>query len=239
MSYCQQCGVETDDNANFCSLCGAPISNENSIEPDEITAQIRERKALSSYQKLTRVQRWKIFWEIAGMIIIAGILISLTINLAGDHALTWSKFVIAVGLTLFVNITLISFLNRRIFLLFLLSFFTSAAFIAILDVILGISGIITSLGIPLLLAAYLIVLAFVLIERKTRQKGLNLIAYAILAMGILSICTDGIITIYSKGFLKVGWSLTVMVSAILIAALLLYVHHRLKRVTDLKRFFHI
>jgi hypothetical protein len=239
MSNCHQCGVETEENANFCSLCGAPLFNVINIEPDAIATQIRERKKMSNFHKLTHLQRRKIIWEIAGMIIFFGLLISLTINLVSDHAVTWSKYVVAVGLAIFINITLAAFLNRKLFLLFLFSFLTSAAFIAILDALLGISGTITTLGIPLLLAAYLIVLAFVLIERRTRQKGLNLIAYTILALGILCICTDAIISIYSKGMLNVDWSLTVMVSAILIAALLLYGHHRLRKVTDLKRFFHI
>lgn len=239
MSKCKQCGVETEDNANFCSLCGAPIISIEPMESEMVIAQIRERKAMSNYQKLTQVQRRKIVWEIAGMIILAGMFISVTINLAGDHAFTWSKFVLAAGLVLFVNISLVVFLKQKVYLLFLLSFLTSAAFIALLDVILRIPGTITSLGIPLLLVAYGIILAFVVIERRTRQKGLNLIAYALTALGVLCLCTDAIISIYTLGVIRLSWSLTVMVAAILISVLLLYVHHRLKRVTDLKRFFHI
>lgn len=239
MSICQQCGVECEENANFCSLCGAALFQQNNLEADELALQIRDRKVLNNYRKLTPMQRWKIFWEIAGMILFAGMFISLTINLVTNQAVTWAKYVVTVGLLIFINITLLSFLQRRVLLLHLLSFLSTTVFITVLDMLLELPGSITSLGIPLLLAAYFIVYVLIQLEKRTKQKGLNLIAYILLALGILCMCTDGIISIYTAGVLTVSWSLTVMVSAILIAALLLYVHHRLKKVTDLKRFFHI
>jgi hypothetical protein len=239
MIYCKNCGVELEENANICSLCGQPVSDKNSAELDYLTSGKTKKTAFTDFQKLTQLQKRKIFWEIAGMILISGILITSTINLVSDHAITWSKYIITVGLVLFVNITLISFLYRKLFLLFFLSFLTSATLIFFLDIYTGNTGWITKLGIPLLLAAYIIVLFSILIEKKTKQKGLNLIAYWLIASGLLCVCIDGIISIYTKNSLDFGWSLTVMVSAILVSSLLLYVHNRLKKVTDLKRFFHI
>lgn len=239
MTYCKHCGVETEENANFCALCGAPLSDKNRNLAGETSFHISEKKGLTAYHKLTGLQKRKIFWEIAGMIIFSAILISLTINLVGDHTLSWSKYVVTVGLVLFIDITLVSFWHKRLLLVFLLSFLTAAVFILLLDLYSGNTGWGRHYGIPLLLSAYLIVLLFVLLLWRAKHKGLNVIAYALVGIGLICVSIDGVIFLQKGEYEYAGWSLTVLVSTLLLSSLLLYVHHRLKRVTDLKRFFHI
>ena len=239
MIYCKNCGVELEENANFCSLCGEPVSDKDSAKLDYLTPGKTSKITLKDFQELTQLQKRKIFWEIAGMILFSVILITLTINLVGNHAITWSKYIITIGFVLFMNITLIVFLYKKLVLSFFLSFLTSAALIFLLDIYTGNSGWVTKLGIPLLLAAYIIVLSFILVEKRTKQKGLNIVAYSFFALGLLCVCIDGTISIYAGNCFNVSWSLTVMASTIVVSALLLYINHRLKKVTDLKRFFHI
>ena len=239
MTYCKNCGVELEENANFCSLCGQPVSTGNSIEPNNLVSRRTEKKGLTDFQKLTQLQKRKIFWEIAGIILFSAILITSTINLVDKHSITWSKYSISIGMALFVNITLVVFLHKHLFLLFFFSFLTTVTLISLIDIYTGNNGWVTKLGIPLLLTAYLIVLVFFMVERKTKQKGLNIIAYLLIALGLLCVCIDGIISIYTEKYLNIDWSLTIIVSSVLISSLLLYIHHRLKRVTDLKRFFHL
>lgn len=238
MIYCKNCGVELEDNTNFCPLCGYPVSYKNNVGLDNLKPDRIKKTTLTDFQKLTYSQKLKIFWKIACMIIFSGILVTITINLVDSHAITWAKYVIAVGLMLFINATIISFLYRKLYLLFFLSFLTSAALIFLIDIYTGNTGLVKKLGLPLLLAAYIIVLSFVLVGKNIKRQGLNLIAYSLIACGLLCICIDGIISIYATKSFNVSWSLIVMVSVILISSLLLYADHRLKK-TDLKRFFHI
>ncbi|HZH72559.1 MAG TPA: zinc ribbon domain-containing protein, partial [Mariniphaga sp.] len=91
----------------------------------------------------------------------------------------------------------------------------------------------------IILVAYLSVLILIFFIRQARQKGLNVIAYSVIAAGILSICTEGMISIFIQNKIYLGWSLIVMVSVFFIAIPLFYIHYRLKKATDLKRFFHI
>ena len=184
MIICRNCGVELEENANFCSLCGEPVLNKNGTEPDNLLFGEYNKKVLSDYQKLTLNQRRKVFLEIAAMIIFAGMFITFTINIIGNQNVTWSKYVITVGLILFVNIVLVSFLRKKLFLMFFLSFLSLASLIFFLDVFSGFNGWITKLGIPLLFAAYVIVLVFILLERNAKQKGLNIIAYSLSAAGL-------------------------------------------------------
>jgi hypothetical protein len=71
MVQCPNCGVEAEENANFCSLCGEPLMDKTT----ENTALIksgklrREEKLLTDYQRLTGFQKRKIFWQISGLIL--------------------------------------------------------------------------------------------------------------------------------------------------------------------------
>jgi len=239
MIYCRNCGVELEENANYCSLCGESVLKNTGTEMDYLDPNYRRKKELTNYQRLSHLQRQKVFLEIAGMVLFSGVLVTFIINFLADHTITWSRYVVAAGLVLFSNIYIITLLRKKLLLLFSLSFVTTAFLLFLLDLFSGFKGWVSKLGIPVLFAAYVIVLAFVLLERKAKQKGLNIIAYSLVAAGLLCVCIDGIISIYATNYLMVGWSLTVMVATILTSSFLMYIHLRLKKITDLKRFFHI
>ncbi len=241
MIRCHYCGVELEENANFCSLCGEPLLETNTDKSFYLKLKKiqQEKKLLTDYQKLTAFQKRKLFWKISAIIFVSGIIITLIINLAGNHALTWSKYPITASMVLFINITLITFWHKKLRLLLSFSFLSTSVLLILLDIYTGNNRWGTQLGMPLLFAVYVILFVFIQLEKILKQKGLNIIAYSLITSGLLCICIDGIISIYTKNLLNFEWSLIVMVSALIISALLLYIHHRLKKVTDLKRFFHI
>ncbi len=230
-----------EENSNFCSLCGEPliIENTENLAFLKLRKQRQEEKLLTDFQKLTGFQKRKIFWKISGIIIISGITLTLVINLVGNQAITWSRYPITVGLVVFANITLNTFLYKKIVQFTAASFLSIAALLILLDVYMGGTGWELKMGLPVLIAAYVTIIALNFMIRKSKQKGLNIIAYSLIAAGLLCICTDGIITLYSGSTLNFGWSLIVIVSVLFISFVLLYMHYRLKKATDLRRFFHI
>ncbi len=241
MKICPNCGVELDENANYCSLCGEPLADNIENAPSYLRSRktSQEQELLSGYQKLTGLQKRKIIWKISWIILGTGMIITAIIDLTVNHTITWSEYPLSVSLVVFVNISLILFLYRRILLLLLLSFLSSSGLLIILDFFAGKTGWGMNPGIPILLAAYVTIFFLILMIKNSNQKGLNIIAFSLLAAGMMCICTDGIISVYQDNKLSFGWSLIVFVSATIVSLLLLYIHYRLKRVTDLKRFFHI
>jgi|SRR6056297_168177 len=241
MKTCNYCGVELENNMNFCPLCGEPVINKNSdsLEYIEVRKKEQEKSALTSYQKLTKMQKRKLFWQISGIILLSGIVVTFLIDFIGNQTISWSKYSIAVCTILFLNTTMISFWYHRLFLLFLGSFLTTSSLLVLLDLFNGSVDWGVKLGIPLLFAAYVIVFILIGMIKAARQHGLNIIAYCLLAAGLLSICTEGIISLQVMNKFQVEWSIIVMASVLPVAVLLLFIHHRLKKVTDLKRFFHI
>ncbi len=241
MIRCSYCGVELEENANFCSLCGEPLWNHHRDNLAYIKSrkQEQEQKLLTDYQKLTGFQKRMVFWKISGFILISGIIITLIIDLVGNQGITWSKYPITVNLVILIIATLIAFWCRKILLLLLLSFLATSVLLVLLDIYAGNAGWGMKLGIPLLLAGYIGVYVFIEMIKTSRQKGLNIIAYSLIISGLLCICIDGILSLYSGSSLHFTWSLIVMVSVAIISTILLYIHYRLKKITDLKRFFHI
>jgi hypothetical protein len=241
MIQCPHCGVELEENTNFCSLCGEPLINENTENLAYLKSRklLQEEKLLTDFQKLTGFQKRKILWKISGIIIISGIILTLVIDLVGCHTITWSRYPVTVGLVLFTNITLNTFLHKKIILFTVASFLSIAALLILLDIYTGGTGWELKTGLPVLLAAYVTIIVLNFMIRKSKQKGLNIIAYSLIATGLLCISTEGIISLYSGNTLNFGWSLIVMVSVAFISMLLLYIHYQLKKATDLKRFFHI
>ncbi len=241
MRQCPHCGVELEENANFCSLCGEPLINENINNLAYLKSRKlqQEEKLLTDFQKLTGLQKRKIFWKISGIILISGIIMTLVINLVENQTILWSKYPATVGLIIFINITLYTFSHKRVILFTAISFLSTAVLLILLDIYTKATSFELNLGLPMLLAAYVTVFILSFMIRRSKQKGLNIIAYSLIAAGLLSICADGIIALYSGNTLKFGWSLIVIVSVVFISIVLFYIHYRLKKATDLKRFFHI
>ncbi len=240
MIYCKNCGVELEENMNFCPLCGESADEKAVKKELEKSAQLRPKEKLfSDYESLTQKQRRKLFWEVSGIILISGIIVTLIIDLMINKSITWSKYSVTVSLVLFVNTTLITFWRHKILLLFVGSFVSTSVLLILLDMYNMNIGWGVKLGIPFLFSFYFIILVLAILMRISRQLGFNILACSFIAVGLLTICIEGIISLYTKNILHLQWSIIVTASMIPISALLFFIHYRLKKGIDLKRFFHI
>ena len=240
MKTCPRCGVEFEENLNVCPLC--KFSDSDNFKDDESDMNPNEYgsdKILYGYIKLSKRQRRKLFWETSVIVLISGILVTMVIDLIISKQITWSKYSITVCLVLFANITLFSFVRHKLLLWLSGSFVTTSLLLILLDLFSNKMGWGTQLGIPLLFSLYLIIYLLTLLFRYSRQHGFNMLGYIFLAIGCLSLCIEGIVSRYFHEDIMLRWSLIVMVCMIPIAAILLYIHHRLNKGAELKRFFHI
>jgi len=136
MIYCKNCGVELEESMNYCPLCGESIDEKAVKKEYEKSAQPRPKEKLfSDYESLTQKQRRKLFWEVSGIILISGIIVTLIIDLMINKSITWSKYSVTVSLVLFVNTTLITFWRHKILLLFVGSFVSTSVLLILFDMI--------------------------------------------------------------------------------------------------------
>jgi hypothetical protein len=241
MIQCPNCGVESEENANYCSLCGVPLFDSSSENHTfNKSGRIgREEKLLTDYQRLSGIQKRKIFWKISGLVLISAIILTLLIDYIFNNSITWSRYSATVSIVLFINITLNTYMHNKWVPFAGFSFVSLALLFILFDLYSGETGWKTLPGIAVLLVGYVTVLTLIFLIRKARQKGLNVIAWSLIAAGIICVCIEGLISLYYRSLIVLDWSLIVFVSAVLISFLLLFFHYRLRKATDLKRFFHI
>jgi uncharacterized membrane protein YvbJ len=103
MNYCKNCGVELEENMNFCPLCGKSIADETFQNKEDLHYQKtkQEERILSDFKELTQIQRRKLFWELSGIILISGMIVTFIIDLITNKGITWSKYSVSVCMVLF------------------------------------------------------------------------------------------------------------------------------------------
>lgn len=241
MNYCNNCGVELEENVNSCPLCGKNLTGESVMDTEDrpYKEAIPERGIPSDFVGLTKLQRQKVFWQLSGITLISGMIVTLIIDLIINRSVTWSRFPMSACLALFVNISVIFFLRRRIALAFTGNFLSTSMLLVLFDVFNKNIGWSTKLGIPLVFSFFLVVYLLIKLVRHSKQRGINLIAYFLMAAGILSLSVEGIISLQTGARLQFHWSVIVLASVMCVSAILLFIHFRLRKGTDLKRFFHI
>jgi len=241
MNTCRNCGVELDVEMNFCPLCGQKSSNTETYLRNHVNEKRTVEPVPSPYNlnELSLFQKRKLFWELSGIILVSGVLVSLIIDLIINKKISWSKYTITIGAFLISNVWLLVFLQNRVKLQLLGCFVTASLLLLVLDLLNNNQGWGWKLGVPIIFFFFIILFLLVLLIRKTPQKGINLIAYFLTASGLLCLCIESILSLYLHQRLLLHWSIILLISVLSVSGILLYIHYRLKKATDLKRFFHI
>lgn len=241
MIFCEKCSVELEETTLFCPLCGENKAGEGSNKKGVVGSgeTIATKRQLTDFKELNQVQRRRLFWQLSGIILISGIIVTLIINLIINRGITWSKYSMSACLVLFLDITLVAFSRKKTIAIMIGSFLSISILLILYDTFNNNIGWSITLGIPLVLSIHAVVFILMSLIKSSKQRGFNLIAYVLIATGILSICIEGIISqqLYSR--ISLQWSIITLLSVLPVSIFLLFVHYRLRRGTDLKRFFHI
>ena len=103
MSYCVNCGVELDDSAKKCALCGAPVLNPYLDEPEEaLPPPYPDRLALPEGTN----RRYIAF--LVSMVLLIPNLICGVANLLILDSGVWSGWFLHLGLPLILGLSVIS-----------------------------------------------------------------------------------------------------------------------------------
>lgn len=238
MKVCKFCGVELDAEMNFCPLCGHKFNTRVPKEPIEsIPADLKSGSF--NFEDLSKHQQRKFIWELVAFILVSCTIITLLIDLLITKQVTWSKYTLTIGMILLIDSSIVIFMQKRIFLLFLCLFLSTSFLLFLLDLYDSNLDSGVKLGIPILFFIYLILLTLFLVIRRNKKKGINIVAYSLIAAGFICMCIEGIISLHIVDAIRFQWSVIVMVAILPVSAILLYIHYRLSRVTNLKKVFHV
>ncbi len=237
MNTCNNCRVELEEGITVCPLCGIksniPGKNRDNNKRNEFEISTFD------FSELSENQKGKLFWVISILILCSIVIVPFIVDLVLNKQITWSKYSIISGLYVFVNITLFSFLYNKIFILLSGSFVSTSLLLLTFDIMNHNIGWGFKLGFPIILLIYFIVFVLIISIKKAKQKGINLVAYFLIAAGVMCICIESIISLHIFETFRLTWSPICLLSVLPVSALFFFIHYKLKRITDLKRFFHI
>lgn len=234
--YCQNCGVELEDNILICPLCGETVSENQSAKIQNTDSVLIQ----SPFEQTKKSKPQKKFtWEIVSIILLSGTAANFIVDFFINNGITWSEYTVAIGLTIFSYVSLFAFWEQPTIVEIIGGFAVSSFFLTLLDALT--SGIDWSirLAIPLLFAANLIVIILIAVIRRSKIKGINLIAYAFIAASLLCICVDAVLASFETQSVKLRWSIIVSACVLPVVVVLFFVHYKVKKGRNLKRTFHI
>lgn len=216
----------------YCPLC------ELRIEGDVPAAVPLTKRDVSNGRNMTQPQR-KATWEIVSIIILLVIMATSLLNFILNKGISWAEYPMAACLVIFSYVSVFAFLHKKREVQIFYVFIMASLLIFILDLLT--SGLSWSiyLGIPILFFLNVILAATILVYRKIKHKGINLLAYAFLAAALFCLGTEAVIDNYVNSALHLVWSLIVAGSVLPVITVLLFMHVRLKKGNDLTRMFHI
>lgn len=236
MVYCKKCGVELETDVKKCPLCGTPVTS-GKLDYDSLKEH--DKPGNTKHRAFALEPQKKVPLAIVAITVTSGIITTCTINLVEVGHITWAKYPITFCLMILSYVFAFALKNVRIILQMAIGFASTFILTYILDVLTQTSDPIIPISTYILLSANLVVAAFIFILRLARYKSTNLIAFAFIGGGILSVFVDGILSFFLAGSIQLHWSFIVLGCVFPVSIVLLYIHGRLKKTGRLEKTFHI
>ena len=231
---CKKCLVELDDDMKHCPLCGTSLDGE-AMQED----LLRDRTSQFPHgEDAERDLLQQILWQVTATLLFSGIVATLIIDLARHDTITWSLYPVTLCLMVLSYASLFAFWRTKTIYRIAAGWLLSTLLLIVIHRFIPGAAWTTGLGIPLLVAVNAISLALLVVFRIAQRKGLNLLAYSVVAIAVLCISIEGIISRYTTGQVDLGWSVIVAACLLPVAVALLFMFLRTWNNPRLQKIFH-
>jgi len=231
---CPDCQVEVVPGEQRCPLCGRSLGKQEGTVPPE--------KAESGEDPISRLepgQKRRLGWELAILLLGSAFLIVLAIDFYTARSFTWSRYAgsaLAAGAAV---LSVIYFLHARFVLAGTLVFLTVSGWLFLLDLFRGGVTWFFSLALPLLalLAGTSALTAGLL--RRLKSRGLNVPGFILIILALFCMGLDLLLNRTLSGTPEITWSAIVAIALFPVTVFMLFIHYRMRKGSDFRRFFHL
>lgn len=227
MSICKNCGVDLGEGNEKCPLCEPSDTRKNRVaSPADLF-------------RVSRIQNSRHLYEIFMLILVSGVIITITIDAVFGKGMTWS---LATTTSIGYLIAMVSgtyLLRGKPYLIIVVTTLATILFLRLTDLFTGDNGWSGTVGIPMALSAALLTAAVIFLNSLSRYKGLNLLATILAALAVFTIIIEFLIDRLVASVFTPQWSVVTAASLLIIAMIFIFIHYRLKRGRSLGRLFHI
>lgn len=235
MPYCPECGAEIGD-ADRCPLCGTPSPKSSAAAAPQASEL---RHAGAAEEELTGTETRKIAWEVLSVAFLIAVLVLGAVNLFASRRFSWSLYPIVSLLVVWVEASAILVLRNKVVLSVTLGALSPPVFLVALGYVSGDPRWALGLAVPIAVLAEALAGALHLAIRATKQKGLNLISYVLIAAAALCVGLEVFIDLFVLGRVALVWSPICAIALLPIAAFLSYLHFRIMKSANLRRLFNL
>ena len=229
MIVCKQCGVELDEQMQVCPLCETSVMDGGRVNK-KFSADVRDEKVKPTLLK-------RVLWQIACVLLLSAIVATLIIDLSRLGYVTWSIYPVTISLILFSYSSLIVLWRAKPVIQLLAAWLVSGALLIAVKLFTGDDWPIR-LALPILCAVNGICMLLISILSKLKVKGLNILAIMFLAIGVLCLLIEGILSLYFKDQMVLDWSVIVAASLLPVTAAVIFIHLRTRNNKDIQKIFH-
>jgi hypothetical protein len=238
MPYCSQCGVEVDSYVDACPLCSTPLQ-KITHEKDKKKPRYPDKPSVATNNGGKGVIRF-LAWEIVSVSLLTALLIVFLTNVIVDFKVTWAWYPMASLVLVWLLATFPLLLNKRPLLIPVLSAAAILSFLASLDLIdNGAIDWFHKIALPIFILLLIVATAVILVGTRVKKKGFNIAAFILFGIGLVAAGLDAIINYFLYARVALSWSLFVIIPILFTAIFLLYIHYRLVKAVDLKKWFQL
>ncbi|MCU0520431.1 MAG: DUF6320 domain-containing protein [Anaerolineae bacterium] len=230
MPYCVNCGVELNQSAKRCPLCGVRV-----VLPPSLRSNAARVPRPQQHDIAEGTFNKSLWIQVVSVLMAIPALICIVINAAFGEGLTWSLYVVA-GLGTVWIWCISPFLHRRnIVQLWITT--DAIALVGLLYVIDALSpspGWFTPLALPIALTHSVFTLLIVTLARSRILRELHIVAATLLALCVLCVVVESVVDLYLTQALRLQWSLLVVVLCAPLAIVAVLLQRRTAFVEDMK-----
>ncbi len=232
MSYCVHCGVELDDQARRCPLCGTPVVDPSAREPDREAPFFASRRV-----EVPPVSKTELALLLTGMLASVTICCSV-VNLFVGRTVAWSLYVTGAAAMLWFWCVL-PLLARHLPVWARLTLDVGAIGLYVYLISLALRGKwFFSLALPILAVAAALALGLGLALPVRGRSLLTAAALVILAFGVLMLGVEFFWDRYFQGRWQPGWSVAVFLACVALVIPLVIVRRVPSLREEARRRFH-
>lgn len=234
MPYCVNCGVELDEGAQRCPLCGTPV-----YRPDAPGAERQEPFFAAQKEEIAPVSHREMALLLSAMLISAAVCCCV-LNLFLGAGRAWSLYVVGAAAMLWIWFVL-PLAVRRIPPWVALPIDVGAVGLYLFLIAIDLHGMhwFRGLVLPVLLSAVVILLVLCFLLRDHRHKLLTTATFIVCAAALLALAAEYFCDRYFGGAWHPGWSLIVLAVCVSLAVPLLIVRHVPALREEARRRFHM
>lgn len=233
-NICKNCLVELEAGMKHCPLCGRAVNeNETPARPASAAADAR-----SVTRDGERYLLQRILWQLTTTLLLSGIVATIITDVTKHDRITWSLYPVAICLILLSYSSFFAFWRSQMVYRIVAGWLLSTFLLLAISRLSEAAGWAVELGLPLLWALNFVGLALLTVFRVTKRKGLNLLAYSFVAIAVLCISVEAIISTYVTGEIDLGWSIIVAACLFPVSAALIFMFFRTWNDPRLQKIFH-